>query len=142
MSGQHTQGRLTASQYLDDGRYGLLSAANEILVGIKAGLSEQDARRLAACWNTCVGMTTEEIEALDCVGTIGDLRGSASAGWTSVPERLPDDDTLVLLALSDEEVWPGVRDGDIWRYADATPIESALVVAWMDLPAAPKRRAA
>jgi hypothetical protein len=67
---------------------------------------------------------------------------SAPDSWISVAERLPDDDTLVLLALSDEEVWPGVRDGDVWRYADATPIESAQVTDWMDLPAAPKRRAA
>lgn len=62
--------------------------------------------------------------------------------WTPITERLPDDDTLVLLALSDEEVWPGFRDGEVWRYVDATPIESALVTDWMDLPAAPKRKAA
>lgn len=64
------------------------------------------------------------------------------ADWTPVTERLPDDDILVLLALSDEEVWPGFRDGEVWRYADATPIESAKVTDWMDLPAAPKRSAA
>lgn len=62
--------------------------------------------------------------------------------WTSVTDRLPDDEILVLLALSDEEVWPGFRDGDVWRYVDATPIESAMVTDWMDLPPAPKRRPA
>lgn len=59
--------------------------------------------------------------------------------WTPVTERLPDDETLVLLAFSDDEVWPGFRDGDVWRHVDATPIESAQVTDWMDLPAAPKR---
>lgn len=67
---------------------------------------------------------------------------AAPDGWISVADRLPDDDTLVLLALSDEEVWPGFRDGEVWRYVDATPIQSALVTDWMNLPPAPKRRAA
>jgi hypothetical protein len=137
MSGQHTQGRLhvTVWQYSCD-----INSAKGMIVA--ASMRRDDARRLAACWNACIGMTTEEIEALDGIGTTADLRSSVPTGWTSVADRLPDDDILVLLALSDEEVWPGVRDGDVWRYADATPIESALVVAWMDLPAAPKRRAA
>lgn len=59
--------------------------------------------------------------------------------WTPVAERLPDDDVLVLLALTDDEVWPGFRDGDFWRYVDATPIESAQVTHWTDLPAPPAR---
>ena len=59
--------------------------------------------------------------------------------WTAVAEQLPDDGILVLLALSDEEVWPGFRDGDVWRYVDATPIEPVQVTDWMHLPAAPKR---
>ena len=62
--------------------------------------------------------------------------------WTHVADRLPDDGILVLLALSDEEVWPGFHDGAVWRYADAMPIESAQVTDWMHLPAAPKRREA
>jgi hypothetical protein len=62
--------------------------------------------------------------------------------WTPVSASLPDDDVLVLLALSDDEVWPGFRDGDIWRYVDATPIESARVTDWTNLPPPPKRRTA
>jgi hypothetical protein len=62
-----------------------------------------------------------------------------SADWTPVADRLPDDFTLVLLALSDDEVWPGFRDAGVWRYVDATPIESATVTHWTNLPPAPKR---
>ena len=62
--------------------------------------------------------------------------------WTAVADRLPDDGILVLLAFSDEEVWPGFRDGAAWRYADAMPVASAQVTDWMHLPAAPKRTAA
>lgn len=57
--------------------------------------------------------------------------------WTDAAAALPDDDTLVLIALADSEVWPGYRDGDIWRYVDAMPIRSERVTHWMPLPAAP-----
>jgi hypothetical protein len=50
----------------------------------------------------------------------------------------PDDEKLVLIALSDGEVWTGYRDGDAWRYVTADIIESARVTHWMDLPAAPE----
>jgi hypothetical protein len=61
--------------------------------------------------------------------------------WNPVTERLPDDDTMVLLTLSDGEVWPGYRDGDVWRYVTADIIESEQVTDWMHMPPAPKRRA-
>jgi hypothetical protein len=64
------------------------------------------------------------------------------AEWTPVAEAMPDDDVLVLLALNDDDVWPGFRDGDIWRYVDAMPIDVERVTHWMDLPPAPKREAA
>ena len=57
--------------------------------------------------------------------------------WTPVDQCLPDEDTLVLVALDDTEVWPGWRDGDIWRYLDAVPITSARVTHWMHFPPAP-----
>jgi hypothetical protein len=57
--------------------------------------------------------------------------------WTDAAAALPDDDTLVLLALNDNDVWPGYRDGDIWRYVDAMPIISERVMHWMLMPAVP-----
>lgn len=61
---------------------------------------------------------------------------------TPVAESLPDDTILVLLAFTDGDVWPGYRDGDIWRDASAMPITEEHVVAWMHFPPAPERRAA
>lgn len=57
--------------------------------------------------------------------------------WKPVEERLPDDSTLVLIALNDDDVWTGYRDSDIWRYADAVPITKERVTHWMHLPAHP-----
>lgn len=57
--------------------------------------------------------------------------------WIPVSARLPDDDTSVLMALSDDEVWQGYRDGDIWRDNLATPIAPERVTHWMHMPAAP-----
>lgn len=62
--------------------------------------------------------------------------------WTAVEDRLPDDSLLVLLALNDDDVWPGYRDGDIWRYVDAMPITGERVTDWMPMPAPPARSAA
>jgi hypothetical protein len=58
--------------------------------------------------------------------------------WVNVAHQLPDDDTLVLLALNDDDVWPGYRDGDAWRYVDAMPITTERVTHWMHMPAAPR----
>ncbi|MCA1857420.1 DUF551 domain-containing protein [Massilia oculi] len=60
----------------------------------------------------------------------------SALAWTDVAAALPDDDTLVLLATDDREVWPGYRDGDIWRSTDAMPV-SERVTHWMHLPPAP-----
>lgn len=62
---------------------------------------------------------------------------SAIVNRTPVDQCLPDEDTLVLVALDDTEVWPGWRDGDIWRYLDAVPITDAHVTHWMHMPPAP-----
>lgn len=58
--------------------------------------------------------------------------------WTDAAAALPDDDILVLLALNDDDVWPGYRDGGTWRYVDAMPITGERVTHWMPLPAAPR----
>lgn len=60
-----------------------------------------------------------------------------SSDWKPVEERLPDDGTLVVIALNDDDVWTGYRDGDIWRYADAMPITKERVTHWTPLPAHP-----
>jgi hypothetical protein len=57
--------------------------------------------------------------------------------WNDAAATLPDDDTLVLIALNDDDVWPGYRDGDVWRYLDTMPITVERVTHWMPLPAAP-----
>lgn len=60
-----------------------------------------------------------------------------SLTWTDVAAALPDDDTLVLIALNDDDVWPGYRDGAVWRYVDAMPITVERVTHWMPMPTAP-----
>jgi hypothetical protein len=57
--------------------------------------------------------------------------------WTSVAVQLPDDDITVLLALTDGEVWPGYREGEIWRDTNGYPIETSRVAHWMHMPAPP-----
>jgi hypothetical protein len=57
--------------------------------------------------------------------------------WIPVADRLPDDETLVLLALNDDDVWPGFRTGDTWRYVDAMLITVERVTHWMPMPAPP-----
>jgi hypothetical protein len=61
--------------------------------------------------------------------------------WIPVAERLPDDDTLVLVALSYQEVWPCFRDGDVWRYVSAEIVAEDLVTHWMHLPPPPEPEA-
>lgn len=72
------------------------------------------------------------------------MKNSQPAGhaWTLATDTLPDDDTLVLVATTDGEVWPAYRDGDIWRWSDAMPVAADRVTHWMHLPAAPLRSAA
>ena len=59
--------------------------------------------------------------------------------WIAVDVKLPDDDNLVLIALNDDDGWPGFRDGDGWRYLDAIPITVERVTHWMSLPSPPKQ---
>lgn len=61
----------------------------------------------------------------------------STVSWTDAAVALPDDDTLVLLALNDDDVWPGYRDGDTWRYVDAMPITDERVTHWTHMPPAP-----
>ncbi len=56
--------------------------------------------------------------------------------WTNVAAALPDDDILVLMALENEEVWPGVHDYGRWIYLSGAEVRER-VTHWMHLPAAP-----
>lgn len=53
--------------------------------------------------------------------------------WIPVAERLPDDDTSVLICTdsTSEPVWLGFRDGGEWRDAEGFQVN---VKAWADLP--------
>lgn len=62
---------------------------------------------------------------------------SPFAAWTPVTERMPDDETLVLIALNDDDVWTGFRDAGVWRYPDATLIAHERVTHWMPVPTMP-----
>jgi hypothetical protein len=57
--------------------------------------------------------------------------------WIASASALPDDDTLVMLALNDDDVWLGYRDGDTWQYVNSMTITSERVTHWMPLPAPP-----
>jgi len=62
---------------------------------------------------------------------------SIAIDWVSVTITMPDDDTLVLIALNDDDTWTGFRDGDRWRYADGMPIEKERVTHWAHMPPGP-----
>lgn len=60
------------------------------------------------------------------------LRAEATYFPASQP---PDSDILVLMSMSDGEVYPGYLDGQVWRYADAMPVSIVEVLAWRHMPA-------
>lgn len=61
-----------------------------------------------------------------------------AAQWHGANQQ-PDSDILVLVETSDNEVYPGYLDGDVWRYADGMPVSILEVVAWRYMPAPHKR---
>lgn len=60
----------------------------------------------------------------------------AVVSWNDPDESLPDDETTVLLALVDGDVWMGFRDGDDWRDVSAELIDQE-VEWWAELPLHP-----
>lgn len=70
------------------------------------------------------------------------LEQEREKGWIPVAQKLPDDQTLVLVALNDDDVWTGFRDAGIWRYVDAMPIDAERVTHWRLMPEPPTRSAA
>ena len=75
----------------------------------------------------------------DLAAALQQLGQEREKGWVSVTDDLPDDDTLVLIALNDDDVWTGFRDAGIWRYVDAMPIDAERVTHWQPMPQPPVR---
>lgn len=61
--------------------------------------------------------------------------------WSSVLDRLPDDDIDVLVYVpgASESVWIGHYDGEagVWRWCDGGVIHQT-VTHWMELPEGPR----
>jgi ParB-like chromosome segregation protein Spo0J len=62
-----------------------------------------------------------------------------SLSWIAVDDKLPDDESLVLVALNDDAVCPAFREAGSWRCVDAMPITVESVTHWMPMPAPPTR---
>lgn len=78
MSAQHTQGRISVKGtrlYADD--YPGIDCIATMQVSNQP-MWEQDARRLAACWNACEGISTEALES----------EGGAAIGWARTASKL------------------------------------------------------
>jgi len=54
--------------------------------------------------------------------------------WTPITERLPDDESTVLLGLADGFSCEGFLDGDQWRDVCATPLLAGEVTHWAEMP--------
>jgi hypothetical protein len=81
-----------------------------------------------------IGLAVFKSPAAGCVA----IFTAAVSTWTPVAERLPDDETLVLIALNDDaDVWTGFRDAGIWRYPDGMPIAEERVTHWSPMPVGP-----
>lgn len=89
--------RLVASQYLDDGRWGLVSGDNEIIVGVTRHLAKEDARRLAACWNALDGLPTELIEKQ------GATRSGIYKGVEEISDKLAAARSLLVEVLAGDK---------------------------------------
>jgi len=70
---------------------------------------------------------------------IEELRGRAVT-WIRVTDRLPDDDTIVLVYApnaASEPVWLGYLDGEDWHWANGMRV-GQLVSHWAEMPEGPK----
>lgn len=57
--------------------------------------------------------------------------------WFAPAEKLPDDDTIVLVKVKgqDEPVWPGWYDGETWVVADGFEVDPGDLLLWAQMPA-------
>ena len=84
---------------------------------------------------------TAHISAVDAASTFIELDDLSKTIWFDAAVQLPDDETTVLIALDDGEVWTGYVEGDQWLYVTGDPME-AKVTHWQHLPCPPLRGAA
>lgn len=93
MSAQHTQGPLVVrggySLYADDGK---TPVADTCLTASVADHDDANARRLAACWNSCDGISTESLEIWSACGHMGPT-------WEMMIKRLGAQRDELLAAL-------------------------------------------
>jgi hypothetical protein len=57
--------------------------------------------------------------------------------WIKCSDQLPDDETTVLIALADKDVYVGFRWQGEWLYLDGMPLSAGMVTHWAHLPAHP-----
>jgi hypothetical protein len=63
--------------------------------------------------------------------------------WIPVEASLPDDESTVLMALSDGEVWTGFRDAGDWRFVSAALVDESdgtRVTHWAEFPDPPNNK--
>lgn len=77
MSGQHTQGRLRLVGSFTLVRDEQVPADERISTFATVHTTQEDARRMKACWNACDGAETEKIEALANAGGIVEAANGA-----------------------------------------------------------------
>lgn len=65
------------------------------------------------------------------------MKEEREMAWIPVADGFPDDELLVLIAVSDDDVWAGYRLANTWRYVDGFSIENERVTHWMRMPAPP-----
>jgi hypothetical protein len=120
---QHQQGRLA-----DD----LARAAAAFLDAMDTGGAVVPLRDKHAGKYVVAGT----LQMISKVAPAEQCRVATTLNWFS-PATPPDDDTTVLLALSDVDVWPGYLDGRVWHSTDGMPLDAGRVIAWMHMPVGP-----
>jgi hypothetical protein len=60
--------------------------------------------------------------------------------WIDAGKELPDDETTVLIALSDGEIWTGFHNDGKWHFVSSDEVDQgdgASVTHWADFPNPP-----
>ena len=64
--------------------------------------------------------------------------------WIDPKAEMPDDETTVLIALSDGEVWTGHHADGMWLFCEGSPVdqgEGTSVEWWAEFPLPPNDQA-
>ena len=120
----------TAIQRLEDGNF-----------NVRAGVC------VAPTWSVVIANLDNDIaehrqrviEEIDAAGI--DRLAAGIPGllrWRDARVELPDDETTVMVALANGEVWLGFHVEDLWHNVDTFPFAHR-VTHWADLPVAPKQ---